>query len=230
MKCEHCGYEWTSRKSRPVSCPRCKRRFDYPSGSVDEDPLLSARGKERGFERTVYVMSVMTPKLEEKGVKCVIVGGSAVEFYTRDWYATGDIDLAIDRGKRTEVTKVFEGYGFKSEGRMWVREDLGLYLEIPGDINDIDLKRITKVNTDVGYAYIIGMEDIILDRLNAAEHWNSEGDKEQAIRIAAIYYDDIDWAYVREKCGEHKVANMLDLVLGDVKDARNKLKGRSKST
>lgn len=28
--CELCGYEWNPRKDNPVSCPRCKRRFDYP--------------------------------------------------------------------------------------------------------------------------------------------------------------------------------------------------------
>lgn len=25
MKCKHCGYEWQSRKARPVQCPSCKR-------------------------------------------------------------------------------------------------------------------------------------------------------------------------------------------------------------
>lgn len=32
MKCEHCDYEWNARKEHPVSCPRCKKRFDYPKG------------------------------------------------------------------------------------------------------------------------------------------------------------------------------------------------------
>ena len=27
--CEHCQYEWSPRVEQPVSCPRCKRRFDY---------------------------------------------------------------------------------------------------------------------------------------------------------------------------------------------------------
>jgi len=30
MKCDKCGYEWKAIKEDPVSCPRCKRRFDYP--------------------------------------------------------------------------------------------------------------------------------------------------------------------------------------------------------
>jgi len=32
MKCKYCSYDWKSRKDEPVSCPRCKRRFDYKVG------------------------------------------------------------------------------------------------------------------------------------------------------------------------------------------------------
>jgi len=28
QKCEHCNYEWVPRVEEPVSCPRCKKRFD----------------------------------------------------------------------------------------------------------------------------------------------------------------------------------------------------------
>ncbi len=30
MKCSNCDYEWKPRKENPMSCPRCKRRWDYP--------------------------------------------------------------------------------------------------------------------------------------------------------------------------------------------------------
>jgi|GEM_PF-1693943 rubrerythrin len=33
--CGYCGYEWMARKEEPVSCPRCKRRFDYPELSEE---------------------------------------------------------------------------------------------------------------------------------------------------------------------------------------------------
>lgn len=35
-KCNNCGYEWETRIENPVSCPKCKRRFDYP-GQVRSD-------------------------------------------------------------------------------------------------------------------------------------------------------------------------------------------------
>ncbi len=41
MKCEYCEYDCEPRKSNPKSCPRCKRRFDYPSNteSVATEPI-----------------------------------------------------------------------------------------------------------------------------------------------------------------------------------------------
>jgi predicted Zn-ribbon and HTH transcriptional regulator len=35
-KCLNCGYEWQPHKDKPLSCPRCKIRFDYPG---NEDKL-----------------------------------------------------------------------------------------------------------------------------------------------------------------------------------------------
>ncbi len=220
MKCPYCNYEWSSRKPNPKACPRCKRRLDIARAST-QDPLLEAKTKERGFERMVFVMSLVTPKLEEKGVKSVVVGGSAVEFYTRDWYATGDIDLAVTKDKRKIIDEAMKELGFSSEGRMWVREDLNLYIETPGDILDINIDKATKVETDAGYAYIIGLEELIIDRIAAALHWKSQSDKEQAIRMASIYYENIDWQYVRNLSKKDKSESMLDEILEAVKNAQD---------
>lgn len=219
MKCPYCNYEWSSRKPNPKACPRCKRRLDIDRAST-KDPFIEAKAKERGFERMVYVMSLITPRLEEKGVKCVVVGGSAVEFYTRDWYATGDIDLAVTKDKRKIIDEAMKELGFSSEGRMWVREDLNLYIETPGDIRTIDMDKTTRIETDAGYTYIIGLEDIILDRISAALHWKSESDKEQAIRMASIYFDKIDWDYIRKLSKKDNAEAMLDEILEGAKNAQ----------
>jgi len=221
MKCPYCNYEWIPRKPMPVSCPRCKRRFDYPSAT--SDPLKKAKKMERGFQRNIYVMAVLTKRLEKKGIKPVIIGGAAVEFYTRDWYATGDIDLAIDKRKRKVFDEVVKKAGFIKHGRMWVREDLNLYIETPADIGDINMEKITVVETDEGNAYLIGLEDIIFDRVQAAKHWESEADKEQAIRIASLFYEDIDWDYIRKNCEKAGSEKMLDVVMKETKNEKDKL-------
>ncbi|MFP4051299.1 MAG: nucleotidyltransferase [Thermoplasmata archaeon] len=66
-------------------------------------------------------MSILTEELENKGIKPVVIGGAVVEFYTRDWYATAGIDLAIDKKYREEFSEVMEEFGFDRDGRMWIR-------------------------------------------------------------------------------------------------------------
>ncbi|MDG6221072.1 MAG: hypothetical protein QCI38_06445 [Candidatus Thermoplasmatota archaeon] len=209
MECEYCGYQWSPRTTSPVSCPRCKRRFDYPD-KISEDPLQGAERLERGFQRTMHVMSIITPILEENGVVPVVVGGAAEEFYTRNWYATGDIDLAVQMGKRKIISGVLEKLGFKPSGRMWVREDLGLYIETPGDILDIDMEKTVKVETDNGHAYVIGLEELALDRLQAAKHWKSQSDREQALRLLKVFKEDIDWKYLRNRARTAQVLGILE--------------------
>ena len=36
LRCPYCKYVWSRRTElMPVSCPRCKKRFDYPGDYVD---------------------------------------------------------------------------------------------------------------------------------------------------------------------------------------------------
>ena len=39
LKCIHCNYKWVGRKKNPKSCPRCKRRFDYPLIIEEENKM-----------------------------------------------------------------------------------------------------------------------------------------------------------------------------------------------
>ncbi len=226
MKCSFCDYSWQPRKPNPESWPRCKRRFDYKPTKyvIDTELINKAKSIERGFQRTIYIISIITPKLEEKGYKVAIIGGSAVEFYTRDWYSTGDIDLAISKDRRKDLDKILKQLGFSSMGRMWVREDLNLYIEAPGDIQDLSFERLTKVETDIGTAYVLGLEDILLDRLAAAKHWQSESDWEQALQIASIFFNEIDWDYLKQKSEQN---DTLDKFNELEKEAKVYAKGQS---
>lgn len=47
------------------------------------------------FERMLKATAILTSLLEEKKQRPIIVGGLAVEIYTRSDYTTADIDLII---------------------------------------------------------------------------------------------------------------------------------------
>lgn len=88
--------------------------------------LSKAKSVERGYKRTLYVMSLICNELKRYKIKPVIIGGAAVEFYTRDWYSTLDVDLAIGANEAEIIGKVLEELNFKREGRHWVRYDLNI--------------------------------------------------------------------------------------------------------
>lgn len=45
LRCPYCKYVWSKRAEPfPVSCPRCKKRFDYPTSSeeLEEAEIITA--------------------------------------------------------------------------------------------------------------------------------------------------------------------------------------------
>ncbi len=49
---------------------------------------------------------------------------------------------------------------------------------------------------------VIGIEDIIIDRMNACKHWKSKIDCEMAELLIAKYKKEIEWKYLLRKAGE----------------------------
>ena len=46
---------------------------------------------------------------------------------------------------------------------------------------------------------IIGIEDLIIDRMKACKHWKSETDCEMAELLVARYLEELDWAYLESR-------------------------------
>ena len=81
------------------------------------------------FERMVQVAAILTKLLENKQIRPVIVGGLAVEIYTRSDYTTVDIDMIIS--DRKLAGQILVQLGFSVEGRHWYHEKLMISIEIP---------------------------------------------------------------------------------------------------
>lgn len=46
---------------------------------------------------------------------------------------------------------------------------------------------------------IIGVEDLIIDRLNACKHWKSEIDCEMTELLVLRYRKELDWTYLENE-------------------------------
>ncbi|HAI21701.1 MAG TPA: hypothetical protein DCM14_07405 [Clostridiales bacterium UBA8153] len=169
--------------------------------------LLLAQGKPATFELFLRTMAVVTAACQAEGYHPVIVGGHAVSIYTRGDYATRDIDLVAP----DSIAGILADLGFSRgrEDRHWYHDELNLALEVPSCHLAGDSGRVVKLNLDGGGAvFLIGVEDLILDRLRACVYWKSTVDCEWAGRLFAVHHQDIDLDYLlrameREPEGEH---------------------------
>lgn len=146
--------------------------------------------------RRLIALGLLARELEPLGIEPILVGGAALEFYTAGGYATHDVDLALPSG--ADVDAAFARLGFEKEGRFWHRADLDLLFEAPApaELPGEDAPR-SIVDVDGLRVVIIGIEDLLIDRLRAWVHRQSDEDGRWARRLAHLYADRIDWCYVR---------------------------------
>jgi hypothetical protein len=56
---------------------------------------------------------------------------------------------------------------------------------------------------------VVGVEDLVIDRLCAAKFWNSERDAEQAKALLDVFRDSIDEGYLEETARAENVHDLL---------------------
>lgn len=164
-----------------------------------EDDEASAQARLRAERdprrRRLLALGLLTERLAKVGIEPILVGGAALEFYTAGGYATTNVDLAMRVSE--DVHAVFASLGFEREGRYWYHTDLDLLFEAPAraGLPGEDAPR-TETDVDGLRIVVIGVDDLLIDRLRSWVYWKSDEDGRWARRLAALYPDSIDWRYV----------------------------------
>lgn len=179
--------------------------------------LEEARHIDDTLERRLWIVGVITQATADLGVRPVLVGGAAVEFYTLGGYATQDVDIVMPSSP--QIDDAMSGLGFEKSGRYWVRADLDVMLEAPPPPLAGDPDRVVEIQVESWKVYVIGIEDLVIDRLNAQVHWQSDEDRRWAERLVAGAPDTIDWPYLerraRDEGVEEPLAELRSRVVGE---------------
>lgn len=153
------------------------------------------------LRRRLIALGALTARLAPEGIEPILVGGCALELYTGGGYATADVDLALPSGPA--VDRAFADLGFRKRGRFWVRPDLELYFEAPAPAGlPGETAPRTELDLDGLRVVVLGVEDLLIDRLRAWVHWKSDEDGRWAARLAALHADALDWDYLRSRATE----------------------------
>lgn len=186
-------------------------------GELDKSTIYAALESIKDTnKKRLYLIALLTSSLEKEKLKPVVVGGCALEFYTTGGYATQDIDIIFSDNKL--LNERLSSWGFRRVGRHWVNEELDIYIESPASqLGPEENKRLTTVEIENLRVYLIGIEDLLLDRLKAYVHWKSEDDGYWAKELIFIYCDKLEISYLKRRAKIEKVDNALAKILTEVK-------------
>jgi hypothetical protein len=166
-----------------------------------KDILAKIAATDSPLARQMLMTGLITRRLADKGKPPpVLIGGLALSYYTRDVYFTADIDLAY--ADREALGEVLSELGFATRGRYWVHPEADVAVEVPASgLAGEEAPRETVELEDGLFCVVIGLEDLIIDRLNACKHWKSSVDCEMTELLIARYGEDLDRAYLEKRAG-----------------------------
>lgn len=190
------------------------------SQELKEKAVSILKSNKDDLYKKIAIISVITEAVKEFNVTPVIVGGQAVEFYTSGGYSTLDIDILCEL-PISEIDSVLKPLGFEREGKYWTYPGSKLAIEVPSGPLAGSWDRVTEVTIEGLEAYIIGIEDIIVDRLNRYKYWREFDDEEWIIGMIYVNYEDIYWDYLYKKAGEEGTTDELKRFKDIVDNKRN---------
>ena len=153
------------------------------------------------LKRQLLLLAFISRRMKQLGSQVpVLIGGCALAYYSREVYFTSDIDLACS--DRETLDTVLREAGFSVEGRFWVHHGMNLMVEAPaGALTGEDAPReIVEVGEGLECC-VIGIEDLLIDRMNACVHWKSSQECEMVELLIRLWSAEIDWSYLLERAG-----------------------------
>jgi hypothetical protein len=175
------------------------------AGDLTSKSFISRLRKEPNeLRKKMLLLGYVTSQLEKKKQSIFLVGGQAVETYTAGQFPTGDIDVTTSDS--ATIQKVLKSLGFEEIGMIWLNKPLGIAFHIVGYSAP---ERSRTIRIGPYKARIVGVEELILDRLSAAKFWNIPADYEKAKVLYDNFEKQIDKDYLRENAKKKRVDDLL---------------------
>jgi hypothetical protein len=134
--------------------------------------------------------------LFEKGSEPILVGGAAIELYTRGAYTSGDLDLVGTLSPAAR--KALVDAGFRRQGRHWVHEEGQVFLEFPSSTL-YEGERFARRRFGRRQVVILTGEDLVAERLAAWQYWRSQVDGVNAWLLYRALRFELDLRRLRRR-------------------------------
>jgi len=152
--------------------------------------------------KALKLAGVVTGLFQNAGWNLVVVGGSAVEFYTEGAYMSGDIDFCrrnIERIPLRELQDLMCSIGGKGGPRSWLVA--GLYVDLLGLLENEAKTPCRNVVTPYGTISIIPAELALVERVLLACYPQADaetvGTAKKLLAACLAGQTEVDWNEVR---------------------------------
>jgi len=150
------------------------------------------------LERALRLAGLVTALFKAEGWDLVVVGGSAVEFYTEGSYMSGDVDLCRTNAKPIplRLAQTLMGkLGATGGPRSW--KVAGLFVDLLGMLENEAQTPFRTIETPSGTVTIIPLELAVVERTLVAVYPKPDAEaREVAKKIMAVCVgqaDKVDW-------------------------------------
>ena len=174
------------------------------------------------LERAMKLSGLVTTLFQERGFPLVVVGGSAVEFYTEGGYMSGDIDFCRKTLKAVPprlMQEIAESLGGKGLGRNWLI--CGLYVDLLGILETESTLPERLLETPYGTVRILPPELALVERILYAEQDAECVASARQMMASALADASFDWAEAQRLAAlpDFAVAERLETLKREIADA-----------
>ena len=174
------------------------------------------------LERAMKLSGLLTTLFQERGFPLVVVGGSAVEFYTEGGYMSGDIDFCRKTLKAVPprlMQEIAESLGGKGLGRNWLI--CGLYVDLLGVLETKSTLPERTLETPYGTVRILPPELALVERILYAEQDAECVASARQMMAAALADASFDWAEAERLAAlpDFAVADRLEALRREIANA-----------
>lgn len=161
--------------------------------TAESDPTL----------KHLKLASLITAVFRERGVELVVVGGSAIEFYTEGAYVSGDLDLCVASSREPLTIRIRQqvmgALGATGGPRSW--QVAGVFADVLGAFENLARSNIRRLAGPSGEVCVATVEELIVERILIS---NYPGDYPPArecakklLAAALLGEVETDWTEVR---------------------------------
>lgn len=146
------------------------------------------------LERALKLAGLLATLFQERGFPLVVVGGSAVEFYSEGGYMSGDIDFCRKTLRAIPprlMQEIAESLGGRGMGRNWMI--CGLYVDLLGILENESLVPERTLRTPFGEVRVIPPELALVERILYAEQDAECKPSARQMMCAALGDASFDW-------------------------------------